>query len=113
MARGIVSWGSKDGAAGELQLWCHKSRNKYCINTRKTAGDSEVVGKDIDVFTLYFRKCTDKIKTFLKRSSRNFISANTENKIIVPCEIGLIRLHSLCMLRGGGRGFFFQRLVFL
>ena len=65
VARGIVSWGSKDNdAAGELQLWYHERDHDYCIYARKTASDDDVaVCKVVDVFTLHFQKCTDKIKT--------------------------------------------------
>ena len=66
VARGSVSWGSKDNdAAGELQLWYRERDNNYCLYPRKTAGDGYVVCKVIDVFTLHFQKCTDKIKTLL------------------------------------------------
>ena len=75
VARGIVSWGSEDNdEAGELQLWYRERDNKYCIYASNTEGDDMVC--KVDVFTLHFQKCTDKIK----RSSRNFISSNTENK---------------------------------
>ena len=73
VARGIVSWRSEDGAAGELQLWYHKNWNKYCFYTRKTAGgDEDTVCKDVDVFTLHLQlqKCTDKIKTFLTKQPK-------------------------------------------
>ena len=58
VARGIVSRGSEDGAAGELQLWYHESWKQYRICTRKTAKGDEMVCRDIDVFTLHFQKCT-------------------------------------------------------
>ena len=53
VARGIVSWGSEYGAAGELQLWYHESKNEYRIYTRKTAGGVllEVKSKNINIFT--------------------------------------------------------------
>ena len=79
MARGNVSWGSKDDAAGELQLWYRERDNDYCLNARKTARGDKMVCKVIDVFTLHFQKCTDKIKTLLTKKSK-FISSNTENK---------------------------------
>ena len=73
VARGTVSWGSEDDdAAGELQLW-HRERdnnNYYCLYPRRTAGDGYVVCKVIDVFTLHFQKCTDKIKTLLTKKSK-------------------------------------------
>ena len=44
VARGTVSWGSKDNdAAGELQLWYEKGANKYCLRASKTARDDNVV----------------------------------------------------------------------
>ena len=70
VARGSVSWMSKDnGAAGELQLWYRKGDNDYCLVASKIAGDHMEVCKVIDVFTLHFQKCTDKIKTLLTKSS--------------------------------------------
>ena len=66
MAHGMVSWGSKDnGAAGELQLWCRERDNNCYLYASKTAGDAMPVCKVIDVFTLHFQKCSDKIKTLL------------------------------------------------
>ena len=62
VARGSVSWGSEDSAAGELQLWYRKRDNPYCIYAHKTARGGMEVCKVIDVFTLHFQKCTDKIK---------------------------------------------------
>ena len=71
VARGNVSWWSKDNdAAGEFQLWYHERDNKYCINVRKTARGYKMVCKVIDVFTLQFQKCTDKIKTLLTKKSK-------------------------------------------
>ena len=71
VARGSVSWGSKDkDAAGELQLWCHERDNNYCLNASTTAGVNMTVCKVIDVFTLHFQKCTDKIKTLLTKKSK-------------------------------------------
>ena len=70
VARGIVSWGGEDGAAGELQLWDHESLNEHYIYTRKKEGDCKTVCKDVDVFTLHFQNCTDKIKTFLTKQSK-------------------------------------------
>ena len=61
VARGTVSWGSEDDAAGELQLWYHERGNEYCIYAGNTAGDDMEVCKVIDGFTLHFQKCTDKI----------------------------------------------------
>ena len=71
VARGTVSRGSADNdEAGELQLWCHKRNNGYCINASQTAGDGGRVCKVIDVFTLHFQKYTDKIKTLLTKKSK-------------------------------------------
>ena len=50
VARGIVSWGSEDGAAGELQLWYHEDSNQYRM-CGETADYNIVVCKVIDVFT--------------------------------------------------------------
>ena len=62
MARGTVSWGSKDNdAAGELQLWYHERDDDYCLNASKIARDNMAVCKVIDAFTLHCT-CTDKIK---------------------------------------------------
>ena len=87
VARGSVSWGSEDDyAAGEFQLWYRERDNNYCLYPRKTAADSYVVWvcKVIDVFTLHFQKCTDKIKTLLtKKSKFHFVQYW---KQIVPCE---------------------------
>ena len=67
VAHGTVSWGSKDdGAAGELQLW----NNHYRLYASNTAGLDMTVCKVIDVFTLHFQKCTDKIKTLLTKKSK-------------------------------------------
>ena len=71
VARGIVSWGSKDNdAAGELQLRYYERDNDYCLYADNTAGNSVLVCKVIDVFTLHFQKCTDKIKTLLTKKSK-------------------------------------------
>ena len=70
VARGTVSWGSEDNAAGELQLWYRECDNNYCLRPSKTAGDDRAVCKVIDVFTLHFQKCTDKIKTLLTKKSK-------------------------------------------
>ena len=71
VARGSVSWGTKDNdAAGELQLWCHERDNNYGLYASKTAGDDMMVCKVIDVFTLHFQKCTDKIKALLTKKSK-------------------------------------------
>ena len=51
-ARGIVSWGSKDGAEGEIQLWCLERENEYRIFACTTGGEYTEVCKVIDVFTL-------------------------------------------------------------
>ena len=71
VARGNVSWGSEDNdAAGELHLWHRERDNYYCLYASKTAGGGMVVCKVIDVFTLHFQKCTDKIKTLLTKKSK-------------------------------------------
>ena len=94
VARGNVSWGpswrSKDNAAaGELQLWYRKRDNDYYLYASKTTGDCMKVCKVIDVFTLHFQKCTDKIKTLLtKKSKSHFVQYW---KQIVPCESELIK----------------------
>ena len=70
VARGSVSWGSKDNdEAGELQLWYDERNNYYYLYASNTAGH-EMVCKVIDVFTLHFQKCTDKIKTLLTKKSK-------------------------------------------
>ena len=85
VARGSVSRGSKDNdAPGELQLWYRARDNDYCINASNAAGDCILVCKVIDVFTLHFKKCTDKIITLLtKKSKFHFVQYW---KQIVPCE---------------------------
>ena len=85
VARGNVSWGSKDNdGAGELQLWNRERVNEYCLYASNTARDNMTVCKVIDVFTLHFQKCTDKIKTLLtKKSKFHFVQYW---KQIVPCE---------------------------
>ena len=72
VARGNVSWGSnlKDDAAGELQLWYRERDNSYCLCASKTARDRMTVCEVIDVFTLHFQKCTDKIKKLLTKKSK-------------------------------------------
>ena len=71
VARGNVSWGSEDNdAVGELHLWYHERDNIYFLYASNTAGYEAVVCKVIDVFTLYFQKCTDKIKTLLTKKSK-------------------------------------------
>ena len=46
VARGTVSWGSKDNdEAGELQFWYREGDNDYCINARKTARGDKMVCK--------------------------------------------------------------------
>ena len=53
VARGSVSWGSKDDdAVGELQLWYRERDNSYDLYASKRAGHGNVVCKVIDVFTL-------------------------------------------------------------
>ena len=71
MARGSVSLGRKDDdVAGELQLWYRERYNDYCLYASNTAGHGTVVCKVIDVFSLYFQKCTDKIKKLLTKKSK-------------------------------------------
>ena len=71
VARGSVSWGSKDkDEARELQLWYREWDNNYCLYAIKTARDGRLVCKVIDVFTLHFHNCTDKIKTLLTKKSK-------------------------------------------
>ena len=71
VARGSVSWGSKDkDEARELQLWYREGDNNYCLYASNTARDGRLVCKVIDVFTLHFHNCTDKIKTLLTKKSK-------------------------------------------
>ena len=85
VARGNVSWTSKDNdAAGELQLWYRERDNGYCLYASNSAGDWLTVCNVVDVFTLHFQKCTDKIKTLLtKKSKFHFVQYW---KQIIPCE---------------------------
>ena len=70
VARGSVLWGIKDNdAAGELQLWYDERNNYYYLYASNAAGH-DLVCKVIDVFTLHFQKCTDKIKTLLTKKSK-------------------------------------------
>ena len=64
VARGIVSWGSEDGAARELQLWYSEILNKHRIYTRKTTGGCCAVCKVINVLL-----CTSK--SALTKSKRS------------------------------------------
>ena len=64
--------------AGQLQLWYRERDNHYLLYASNTARDEMAVCKVIDVFTLHFQKCTDKIKTLLTKKSK-FISSNTES----------------------------------
>ena len=66
VARGTVSCGSGDDTAGELRLWYRERDNEYCIYAR----GNDMVCKVIDVFTLRFQKCPDKIKTLLMKKSK-------------------------------------------
>ena len=71
VARGSVSWGSKDNdEAGELQLWDYERDNYHYLYASKTAGVDILVCKVIDVFTLRFQKCSDKIKTLVTKKSK-------------------------------------------
>ena len=59
VARGTVSWTSKDCAAGEIQLWYRERDNNYYLNSNKTARDGRyrdgmAVCKVIVVFTVHF-----------------------------------------------------------
>ena len=84
VARGIVSWGSEDNDAAEkLQLWYRERDNNYQLYASKTAGGGELVCRVIDVFTLHFQKCTDKIKTLLTKRSKFHFAQYW--KQIVPC----------------------------
>ena len=57
VARGNVSWGSKDNdEAGELQFWYRETDNYYRLYASKTARDDMAVCKVIDVFTLSLLK---------------------------------------------------------
>ena len=70
VTRGSVSWGSEDNdAAGQLQLLHRERDNDYYLYVSNIAGD-EMVCTVIDVFTLHFHKCTDKIKTLLTKKSK-------------------------------------------
>ena len=42
VARGIVSWGSEDGAPGELQLWYNENSNQYGIYAKTADYDGKV-----------------------------------------------------------------------
>ena len=71
VARGSVSWGSKDNEeAGELQLWYRELGNHHYLYASNTKRDDIRVCKVIDVFTLHFQKCSDKIKTLLTKKSK-------------------------------------------
>ena len=71
VARGNVSWTRKDNSeVTELELWCHERHNYYYLYASKTGGCQMKVCKVIDVFTLHFQKCTDKIKTLLTKKSK-------------------------------------------
>ena len=49
VARGTVSWWSKDNdAAGELQLWYHERDNEYRLYASKKAKGDRLVCKVID-----------------------------------------------------------------
>ena len=71
VAHGSVSCGSKDNyEAGELQLWYRETDKYYDLYASNTKGDDILVCKVIDVFTLHFQKCTDKIKALLTKKSK-------------------------------------------
>ena len=76
MARGSVSWTSKDNdEAGKLVLWYDEDENDYRLYASRTE-DAMPVCKVIDVFTLHFQKCTDKIKTLLTHSLLEILPKN-------------------------------------
>ena len=65
VARGSVSWGSKDNdEAGELQLWCHERDNEYWLYASKTAGDDMAVCKVIDVLLFTSKSALTKSKRY-------------------------------------------------
>ena len=65
VARGTVSWGSKDNdAAGELQLWCHERDNNYCLYAINTAGHDMPVCKVIDVLLFTSKSALTKSKRY-------------------------------------------------
>ena len=64
MARGTVSWGSRDNdAAGELQLWYRES-NDYVIYVGNTAGDGMAICKVIDVLLFTSKSALTKSKRY-------------------------------------------------
>ena len=65
VARGSVSWGSKDNdEAGELQLWCRERDNKYCLYASKTARRNMAVCKVIDVLLFTSKSSLTKSKRY-------------------------------------------------
>ena len=70
VARGTVEWERFYNAAGVLQLWYDQRNNGYFIKSSNIADFRTVVCKVIDVLTLHFQKCTDKIKTLLTTKSK-------------------------------------------
>ena len=65
VARGSVSWGSRDNdAAGELQLWCHERDNNYCLYASRTTGDDMAVCKVIDVLLFTSKSALTKSKRY-------------------------------------------------
>ena len=65
VARGSVSWGSKDdGAAGELQLWYHEVIDDYCLYASNTAGVDMLVCKVIDVLLFTSKSALTKSKRY-------------------------------------------------
>ena len=64
VARGSVSWGSKDNdEAGELQLWCHERDNSYWLYASNTARD-DMVCKVIDVLLFTSKSALTKSKRY-------------------------------------------------
>ena len=69
--RGILlSWGSEDDVPGQLQLWYNERISKYYIRVKATYYNVDKAVCKVDVFTLHFEKCTDKIKTLLTKKSK-------------------------------------------
>ena len=65
VARGSVSWGSKDNdAAGELQLWYREMDNNYCLYASKTTGGDMAVCKVIDVLLFTSKSALTKSKRY-------------------------------------------------
>ena len=83
VVHGTVSLRCKKDGAGELQLWYRAMLNDCrLLYASRIAGDDEMVCELLMYFLFHFQECTDKISKIktLSKSSRNFISSNTENK---------------------------------